>query len=138
MSSAYNLPDYRARFFEYKDLTKILGEPDVDFILKLLRQCKRNAQRVYTTLGGGQLGYLALCIEAAYYNVIPGAAPFIRPVDPGTFSSVAPLGVRAVPLTPADIATQKLAFDEEKRKFNECQAIEPALRNQIVEAIDPD
>ena len=138
MSSAYNLPDYRARYFEYKDLTKILGEPDVDSILILLRQCKRNAQRVYTTLGGGQLGYLALCIEAAYYNVIPGATPFIRPVDPGTFNPVVPLGVRAVPLTPADIATQKIAFDEEKRKFNECQAVETALRNQIVEAIDPE
>ena len=42
------------------------------------------------------------------------------------------------PLTPADIATQKIAFDEEKRKFHECQAVETALRNQIVEAINPE
>ena len=105
--SAYNLPDYRARYFEYKDLTKILGKPDVDSIVKLLREVKRNAQRVYTTLGGGQLGYLALCIENAYYNAIPGSAPFIRPVDPGVFNPLTPVGVRAIPLTPADIATQK-------------------------------
>ena len=106
--SAYNLPDYRARYFEYKDLTKILGKPDVDSIVKLLREVKRNAQRVYTTLGGGQLGYLALCIENAYYNAIPGSTPFIRSVDPGVFNPLAPVGVRAIPLTPADIATQKI------------------------------
>ena len=84
MSSAYNLPDYRARYLEYKYLTKILGEPDIDSILKLLREAKRNAQRVYTTLGGWQLGYLALCIEVAYYNAIPGAIPFVCLTDPGT------------------------------------------------------
>ena len=56
MSSAYDLPDYCAHYFEYKDLDTIHGEPDVDSILKLLRQVKRNTQRVYTTLGGGQLG----------------------------------------------------------------------------------
>ena len=50
-NSAYYLPDYHARYFKYKDLTKILGEPDVDSIVKLLRQVKRNAQRVHTTLG---------------------------------------------------------------------------------------
>ena len=52
MSGAYNLPDYRAQFFEYKDLTKIHGEPTVDSIITLLCQVKRNAQRVTTTLGG--------------------------------------------------------------------------------------
>ena len=104
----------------------------------MLRQCKRNTQRVYIILWGGQLGYLALCINAVYYYVIPGAAPFIRPIDLGTFNPVPPLGIRVVPLTPADITTQKIAFDEEERNFNECQAIKKGLRNQIVEAIDPE
>ena len=58
MSSAYNLPDYRARYFEYKELNEVHGEPDIDSIVMLLRQVKRNAQRVTTTLWGGQLGYL--------------------------------------------------------------------------------
>ena len=138
MSGAYNLPDYRARFFEYKELSKIHGEPTVDSIVTLLRQVKRNAQRVTTTLGGGQLGYLALVIPPMIYNTIPGSAPFIRPTDPGTFAPINALGVRAAPLTPGDIAAQKIAFDESKRQFNECQAVEVALRNQIIEAIDPD
>ena len=64
MSSAYDLPAYCAHYFKYKDLDKIHGEPDVDYIPQMLRQVKRIAQRVYTTLGGGQLGYLALCIAS--------------------------------------------------------------------------
>ena len=50
--SAYNLPNYRERFFEYKDLDKIHGQPTIDSIVKCLRQLKRNAQKVSTTLGG--------------------------------------------------------------------------------------
>ena len=138
MSSAYNLPDYRARYFEYKDLDKVHGEPDIDAIVKLLRQVKRNAQRVTTTLGGGQLGYLALVIPSALYNTIHGSAPFVRPVDPGTFTPTVPLGVRAAPLTPGEIAIQKIAFDNDKRLFNECQAVEATLRNQLIEAIAPE
>ena len=104
----------------------------------MLREAKRNAQRVYTTLCGGQLGYLALCIEVAYYNAIPGAIPFVRPIDPGTFSPEAHVGVRALALTAANIATQKIAFDEDLRRFNEYQVVDIALRNRIVEAISPE
>ena len=114
MSSPYNLPDYRERYFETKDPTKIHGESTIDTILKILREIKRDAQTVRKTLGGGQLGYLALVIDNTSYNAIPGATRFVRPVDPGIFTPTAPLGVRAVPLTPADIATQKIAYDEEK------------------------
>lgn len=140
MQTAYNLPDYRARFFEYKDLEKIHGQPTIDSIAKLLRQVKRNAQRVITTLGGGQLGYLALVISPTDYNSIPNSAVFRRPTDPGTFNPL-PLGPilrGAVPLSAADIATQKIAFDEELRRYNECQAVETALRNQIIAAIEPE
>ena len=38
--------------FEYKELTKIDGEPTLDSILILHRQIKQNAQCVPTTLGG--------------------------------------------------------------------------------------
>jgi hypothetical protein len=120
MSGAYNLPDYCARFFEYKELTKIHGEPTVDSIVTLLRQVKRNAQRVTTTLGGGQLGYLALVTPPAIYNSIPGSALFVRPTDPGVFATTNALGVCADPLTPGDISAQKIAFDETKQQFNEC------------------
>ena len=85
MSSAYNLPKYREKYFEYTDLDKINGQPTIDSILKLLQQVKCNTQRVSTTLGGGKLGYLALVIDATTYNSIPGLAYFNQPTAPGIF-----------------------------------------------------
>ena len=41
----------------------------------------------------------------------------------------------APPLTAGDIAIQKIAHDEQRRQYNECQAVEHALRNQLTEAI---
>ena len=136
MSTIYNLPNFRDKYFEYKDLDKIHGQPTIDTISKLLRQVKRNAQKVPTVLGGGQFGYLALVIDTASYNTIPGSAPFVRPNDPGVFTPIHPIGVQAIPPTAAEIATQKITFDEEKKQYNECQGVEIALRNQIIEAIE--
>ena len=67
MSSTYDLLEYRTHYFKYKDLDNIYGKPDVDYILKLLCQVTRNTQRLYTTLGGSQLGYLVLCIALETY-----------------------------------------------------------------------
>ena len=119
MSGAYNLPDYCAKYFEYKILDKIHGQPTLETLVKLFRQIKRNSQKVPTTLGGGQLGYLFLVLKPVQFNTLPGSAPVVRPVDPGNFSptpnpippgpvlrgavNVAPL------LTAGDIATQKIA-----------------------------
>ena len=45
-------------------------------------------------------------------------------------------GLGPIPLTLADISTQKLAHNELKRQFNECRAVKVALRKQIIEAND--
>ena len=141
MTNAFSLPDYCTRFFEYKDLDKVLGQPTIDSIARLIKHLMRNSQRVSTTLGGGQLGYLALIITQADYLLIPGSANFLCPTDPGIF---APILVGrptrqgpAVPLTAAEVTAQKLTHDELQRQYNECQAVESALRNQIIEAIEP-
>ena len=63
--SVYNLPDYKERYFEHKTLTKVHGPPTADSLLQVYKETKRNAQSVPTTLGGGQLGYLALVITTA-------------------------------------------------------------------------
>ena len=146
MTSPYSLPDYRSRYFEYKNLTKILGEPNIDSLAKLHKEVKRNAQKVPTTLGGGQNGYLGLVIPQNIYNNIRGSRPFNRPQDPGTFTPtprrVARVTTRGAaiandgPLTPEDIALQKIQHDEQLRLFNEVQAVESVLRTQIIEAID--
>ena len=121
MTTAYNLPDYRDRWFEYKDLDKIHGQPTIDTIAKMLKQLKRNAQRVTTTLGDRELGFLVLLISPMAYNTIPNSANFQWPADPETYSPVAVVTVvttRAVALSQlpaADIATQKISHDEARR-----------------------
>ena len=84
---------------------------------------------------GDQLGYLALVISPANYISIPNATNFQRPTDPGIFdAAAAPWHVlrNDVAITIAEIATQKIAHDEQLRQYNECQAVEMALRNQII------
>ena len=146
MSSVYNLPDYRAKFFEYKTLTKVHGKPTIDTILQVFKQLKRNAQCVPTTLGGGQLGYLALLLKPTAMATIPGATTFVRPTHPGTFTLVqnpTPPSTRAVPnpvappLTPAEISVQKTAYDNRLCLYNEVQAVELDLRNLLIEAFEP-
>ena len=84
MLTSYSVKNIYSHF-EYKELQKIVGEPTLDTILLLHRQVKRNTQSVPTTLGGGQMGYLALVIAEANYNAIPASEPFERPSDSGTF-----------------------------------------------------
>ena len=87
MTAPYSLPGYRSRYFDYKSLTKILCDPNIDSIARLHKEIKRNAQKVPTTLGGGQNGYLGLVVAPEAYNTIPGTRPFERPDDPGPFTS---------------------------------------------------
>ena len=131
MSSSYSIRDYKSTHFEYSELEKIHGHPDIDSLLRIFRQLKRNAQRVPTILGGGQLGYLALVISTASYNAITNSQPFYRPLLPGSFT---PSGVR---VSAAELSQEKSAHDEMVRTYNECQAVEQALRNQLIDAIPP-
>ena len=128
MSNPY-AKDY-SDYFETKELTKVHGEPDIDSLTCIFSELKRNAQKVPTPLGGGILGYLALIILEAIYITLPGATLFVRPVDPGPFI---PSNNR---LTGAEIAQEKAAHDELKRLYYEVNAVENALRNQLVQAID--
>ena len=89
MITAYFIKNIYSHF-EYKELTKIDGEPTLDSILALHRQVKRNAQCVPTTLGGGQLGYLALVLTQEQYDSIPNLEPFLRPTNPGDFQLQVP------------------------------------------------
>ena len=175
MITSYSIKNIYSHF-EYKELSKIDGEPTLDSILLLHRQVKRNAQCVATTLGGGQLGYLALVLTEEQYNGIPNAEQFVRPTNPGDFqlqvpdpnTTTSPTTRRTVTrsstrlaanrspstqettalvptensnasvITAAEVATQKAAHEGELKKYYECQAVEQALRTQIIEAVEAD
>ena len=121
------------------------------------RQLKRNAQRIPTTLGGGNHGYLALLLTATEYINIPGTAAFNRPISPGIFSPVgtrggavggirtrsgrgmaAPRGggVAIIPPIAAEITVQKAMYDENLRQYNEVECVETLLRNQLINSFD--
>ena len=68
------------------------------------------------------------------YNNIPGPLPFPKPVHPGAFTPIAPAAPPTVAtpttaatvaapvsttLTPGEITTQKIAYDERLWLFNE-------------------
>ena len=84
MLTSYSIKNIYSHF-EYKELKKVEGDPTLDTVLLLHRQVKRNVQSVPTTLGGGQLGYLALVISKSKYDAIPNSTPFEKPQDPGLF-----------------------------------------------------
>ena len=121
------------------------------------RQLKRNAQRIPTTLGGGNHGYLALLITATDYLNIPGITAFNRPGPPGIFRPVGTIGAAVggartrsgrgmvapragaamlIPPTPAEITIQKAIHDENLRQYNEVQCVETLLRNQLLNSFD--
>ena len=131
--------DFRNTHFKYKELDKIHGTPYIFTLLRIFRQLKRNAQSVPTTLGWGQLGYLALDLSTAAYASIPNSRVFVRPVHPGAFTIQAlPITRAAVPLTEADIAHQKARHDEAICTYTEYQSVEQTLRSQLVEAVHSD
>ena len=147
MASTYALKDYKAAYFEYKELDKIHGQPTVDNLLTLFCQLKQNAQCVTCALGGGQLDYLGLILAEEVYEQIPQAEP-VHPTNPGPFRLVVnsinpapPKRTRAqtvataaetddptVTFTAGDIVQQKATHDESLRAYLECQAVKQALR----------
>ena len=146
--TAYNINNYQSTHFQYQTLDKIHGQPTLESILHLFRQLKNNAQSVPTTLGGGQLGFLALVLPDEAYNSIPNSRIFIRPVNPGPFIINNPhrRTTRQSESTPdtdstisaAIVAQQKADWERQIRLYNECQSVEQALRHQIIEAIEPE
>ena len=73
MSTSFLVKDYKTTHLECQYLDKIHGVPTIDSLLRIFRQLKRNAQCISTTLGRGQLGYLALILSDNVYTIIPNS-----------------------------------------------------------------
>ena len=128
MASADAPVDYRQSHFEFPVLSKIIGEPSYEMILSVLNELKANAQTVHSTLGGGAHGYLGLLVSAPQYALI-SATPFVMPVFPAPL--VFPPGA-AIHM----IQSLQQQHRDNVRVFRECRAVEAALKQQLVQALD--
>ena len=82
-TSNINLNDL---YFEYKVLTKIVGEPNFDKLHVLFRELKANTAAVPCTLAGGANGYLGMLVSPAQYQTVAPGTPFVPPVAPGALT----------------------------------------------------
>ena len=82
MSTTANI-NLNELYFEYKVLTKIIGEPNFDKLHKIFRKLKANTAAFLCTLGSGANGYLGIIVIAAHYNTVAPGAPFVTPPIPG-------------------------------------------------------
>lgn len=120
--------DYRSTYFEHPALTKIHGEPTYDTLQRLHNELKSNASSVPSTLGGGSHGHLGLVVSSARYVLITNI-PYIRPPPPG------------MRILPPNVTDQVAMIYRENhaeyvRIFHEVTAVEKALIQQIVAAVD--
>ena len=79
-TSNINLNDL---YFENKELTKIVGEPNFDKVHILLRVLKANTAAGTCTLAGGANGYLGILVSAARYQIVAPGTLFVPPNTPG-------------------------------------------------------
>ena len=121
--------DFRNSAFEIANLTRIHGEPNFESIRTLQREVIINAQCVHSDLGGGAHGHLGLVLSPEEYALHSDAA-YRRPTHPGII--VIPPGT-----TNHLTNIYREQHRERLRVFHEVQAVEQALRQQIVTAIEP-
>ena len=122
MATAIN---YRELYFEYKDLTRIEGEPTAEHLIRLNKELKANALSVYSNLGGAQHGHLFLVMTPTQFDLI-SVTPFIQPAHPGTLV--------IQPGTTQHMTTTLREQHKETsiRLFKEVEGVEKALIQQIV------
>ena len=131
MTNPYADIDYKNNFFQYPDLTRIIGEPTTASLITLHTEVKSNAQAVNSPLGGGENGHLGLVVTPEVYaTLVPGGTPYVRPVNPGNL-------IINGDETQYQIAQRRQEHDEATRAFRELIGVERALIQQIVSALEP-
>ena len=103
-------PNVRELFFEYKQLTRIHGEPKFSTLHGMHLECKANLSSVPCTLGGGAHGYSGILLSATAYATLAPTTPFVIPLYPGVLLVI-------VDATQYQIALTKTTHDEALRVF---------------------
>ena len=113
-------PNVRELFFEYKQLTRINGEPNFTTLHNMHLESKANCSSVPCTLGGGAHGYSGILLSATTYTILAPTTPFIIPLHPGVL--LVPVGS-----TQYEIALIKTTHDEALRVSQEYNLVMHAL-----------
>lgn len=115
--------------FPYR-LDPIPSKPSFDSLLTLKLHLLHNASQVRTTLGGGRCGYAGLLLTPVEYELRAPGTPFIRPPlpPPPNVPGIATAAVLAA------LATVRL---EALKEFELCNNVEDALRQILIDAIQP-
>ena len=82
MSSSVNLLEL---YFEYKDLSRIQGEPTFESMYKMLLELKANCSPVPCSLGGGAHGYAKIIVSPPTYAILAPMTLFVIPIYPSIF-----------------------------------------------------
>ena len=116
-------------YFEYKVLTKIIGEPTFDKLHVLFRELKANTAAVPCTLAGGANGYLGMLVSAAQYQTVAPGTPFTPPPQPG------PLVIDPTD-TQYQIMIAKTQYETALREHQTYVLLQRSLIALVQEAID--
>ena len=122
--------DYTNNYFQYTELTPILGEPTYEALQIIKDQLKSNSSSVTSKLGGGSNGHLGLMLTAEEYTRVSAGTPYVFPPPPATL--VVPPGTTA-----HETSRLTREYQEAQRAFREATDVKKALIKQIVKAIEP-
>jgi hypothetical protein len=120
----------RESYFQHTVLTKTVGDPTYQSLVKLEMECKANGKSMPSTLGGGDQGYLGLIVNATVYARISPNDPFIRPTLP-----ILPDPTGA---TGAVVAAQRTSFEAALHEFHTCNLVQRVIVQQLNTALDGD
>jgi hypothetical protein len=113
--------------FPHPVLTKITTRPTYASLKVIQLQLNANAISVKSELGNGRLGLVRLAVTEAEYNK-KSDVPFATPTNPGVLEETAGL-------TQHQIAAAAVAHKEKLRKYQEYNATDKALRQQLMAAV---
>ena len=130
MASSVPSPESFIESFPHPIIPKITGLPTYQTLSETKRLLAANAASVASNRGGGSNGYLGIILSPAVYATI-SATPFDAPAYPGPQPNI-PNGSTAA-------ATNTIIRNhtEDMREWRECINLGAALRNQLIDAIEP-
>lgn len=127
MSTANN--NQNELYFEYKVLTRIIGESTFTKLHKLLCKLKANSTALPCTLRGRANGYVGMLVSAEKYATLAPAIPFVHPLMSG-----------ALVIDPNDtqyqIAISKTLYDAVIREHQTYVLMQQSLIFLVQQAID--